>query len=172
MEEVWKTIKGYEGLYKVSNLGRVKSLERTISPRNGKKSYVIKQRILKQAPNNQGYLTVVLCKEGSCKTFKAHTIVASAFLGEKPNQKEVRHGAGGRLDNSVQNLSYGTHEDNEKDKIRDKTSNHKFSAEKILEIRQIYRERQLSTTQLSVLYAVDRACIYKIVNYKSYKHIE
>ena len=172
MEEVWKPVKGYEGLYEVSSLGRIKSLERTTLAKNAKKSYVVKQRILKQAPNNQGYLTVNLAKEGNRKTFKIHAVVAAVFLGEKPHQEEVRHGVGGRLDNSVQNLSYGTHEDNERDKIRDKTSNHKFSAEEILEIRQIYREKQLNMRQLSILYDVDAGCIYKIVNYKSYKHVK
>ena len=172
MEEVWRPIKRYEGLYEVSNLGRVKSLERTICAKNTAKPYTIKQRILKQAPNNQGYLTVALSKEGKSRTFKVHALVASAFLGKRPDKQEVRHGKGGKLDNSVQNLSYGTHEDNERDKIRDKTSNHKFSAGEILEIRQIHHEGQLNVSQLSVLYAVDKACIHKIVNYKSYKHVK
>ena len=172
MEEVWKPVKGYEGLYEVSNLGRIKSLERTTLAKNAKKSYVVKQRILKQALNNQGYPTVCLSKNGKHNTFKVHAVVAPAFLKKKPNDQVVRHGAGGQLDNSVQNLSYGTHEDNERDKIRDKTSKHKFSAEEILEIRQIYREKQLNMRQLSILYDVDAGCIYKIVNYKSYKHVK
>lgn len=172
MEEVWKTIKGYEGLYEVSNKGQVKSLKRVVCAKNSTKPYVIDQKILKQAPNNQGYQTVCLSKNGKSKTFKVHALVALAFLGKRPDKQEIRHGKKGKLNNSVSNLSYGTHEDNEKDKIRDKTSNHKLSTEKILEIRQIYRNNQLNIAQLSVLYSVDTKCIYKIVKNISYKHVK
>ena len=172
MEEIWVPVKGYEGLYEVSNFGQVKSLNRTITAKNGKKSYVVKGRLLKPGINSRGYLTVCLSKYGKHKTFKVHALVTTAFLGQRPNKIEVRHGIKGKLDNSVLNLSYGTHEDNERDKIRDKTSSHKFSAEEILEIRQIYCENQLNISQLSVLYAVCPSCICNIVNYKSYKHIK
>lgn len=173
MVELWKPVQNYEELYEVSNLGSVKSLERLAhTQQTEKKAHKIKERILKPGVNNQGYLTVSLSKQGKRKTFKIYRLVSEAFLGTKPKNYVTRHGAKGSQDNSVTNLSYGTYQDNERDKIRDKSSNHKFSEKEILEIRQIYREGQLNIKQLSVLYAVDHACMWKIIRYKSYKHVK
>jgi hypothetical protein len=172
MEEVWAPIKGYEGLYEVSNFGEVKSLERTITPRNAKKSYVIEEQLLKPGINSTGYKTVCLCRQGKCKTFKVHALVASSFLGPKPDKQIVRHGFKGKLNNSVENLSYGTFKDNEYDKIRDNTSNHVLPTEKILEMRKIYNENQLTIYQLSKLYELDPSRVRKIVLNISYKHVK
>lgn len=71
MDEVWKDIYGYEGLYQVSNLGRVKSLIK----HNG-----TNERILKPRMNNCGYLEVCLCKDGKQKMHLVHRLVAQAFI--------------------------------------------------------------------------------------------
>ena len=70
MEEIWKDIKGYEGLYQVSNLGRLKSL-------NYKNSE--KERILKYGINTQGYLIVCLCVNKQRKIFAVHRLVSQAL---------------------------------------------------------------------------------------------
>ncbi len=163
-------IKGYEGLYEVSNLGKIRSLDKYIKPRNGK-LYLKKVRVLKQCKNNQGYYTVQLCKNGA-KTFKVHTVVAYSFLGDRPKGLEVLHGVLGKEVNFVTNLKYGTRKENERDKVRDKTSNHILPAEKILEIRKIYNEGELTIYQLSKLYELDPSRIRKIVLNISYKHIK
>ena len=72
--EVWKPIKGYEGLYEVSNIGRVRSL------RNNHGNY--REKILKQQDNGDGYLQVTLYKDGKAKHFTVHRLVAMAFCGE------------------------------------------------------------------------------------------
>lgn len=72
--EVWKPIKGYEGLYEVSNMGRVRSL------RNNHGNY--REKILKQQDNGDGYLQVTLYKDGKAKHFTVHRLVAMAFCGE------------------------------------------------------------------------------------------
>ena len=97
--------------------------------------------------------------------------MAIAFLGPRPDKQIVRHGAKGKLNNSVQNLCYGTHKDNERDKIRDNTSPHVLPAEKILEIRKIYNDKQLTICQLSKLYELDSSVVKKIVLNISYKHV-
>ena len=171
VEEIWVPVKGYEDVYEVSNFGEVRSLERTITPRN-KKSYVIKQRSLRPGLNSMGYQTVSLCRQGKCKTFKVHALVAIAFLGPRPDKQIVRHGAKGKLNNSVQNLCYGTYKDNERDKIRDNTSPHVLPAEKILEIRKIYNDKQLTIYQLSKLYELDSSVVKRIVLNISYKHVK
>lgn len=99
MIEEWRTIPEYEGLYKVSNLGRVKGLKRN--------------RILKSAPNEKGYQMIVLCKDGKMKTVKVHKLVAEVFIGKK-NGFEVNHIDGNKSNNSASNLEYCSHSDNMK----------------------------------------------------------
>ena len=70
-EEIWKPIKDYEGLYEVSNLGRVKSLNYRGTG---------KEKILKNSECNNGYLLIGLVKNGKLKTFYVHRLVAEAFI--------------------------------------------------------------------------------------------
>lgn len=107
MEE-WRPIKDYEGLYEVSNLGRVKSLDRMIVYSNGKKVR-IKERILKPS-QHKGYFHVILSKDNIPKTFKIHRLVAIAFIPNPDNKPEVDHiipiSMGGT--NEVNNLRWVT----------------------------------------------------------------
>lgn len=104
-KEIWKDIEGYEGLYMVSDLGRVRSLNRTISVKNHKR--FIKGRILKQRPNAKGYLGVVLYKKnGDKKNFYVAKLVAMAFLNHKPcgMKRQVDHINKNIKDNRLINL--------------------------------------------------------------------
>jgi hypothetical protein len=103
--EIFKDIPGYEGLYQVSNLGNVKSLER-IAIRQKKGNCIVKERILKPANNGHGYYHVVLFKDGKRKTMTIHIIVARAFLDHVPNghKIEVDHKNDIRTDNRLENL--------------------------------------------------------------------
>jgi len=170
VEEIWKDISGYEGQYQVSSLGRVKSLDRVIKQKN-KKEYHLKGRILSACKNSQGYYTVQLSK-GRGKTFKVHGLVADTFLGPRPEGLETLHGKLGKEVNTVDNLKYGTHKENEADKVRDGTSGHVLSNEKILEIRYIYNSNQLNCRQLANLYELDYSQVSNIVLNKSYKHVK
>lgn len=82
MREVWKDIKGYEGCYQVSNLGRVKNLRRPVW--NGSNFHTIKERFLKFGSCTGGYNTVKLCVYGTKKDCTVHTLVAIAFLNHIP----------------------------------------------------------------------------------------
>lgn len=84
--EVWRAVKGYEGLYQVSNLGRVKSLERV--DRLGR---VKEERIMKLQKTRYGYLRVLLCKNGKAKRYSVHRLVAQAFLNNPDNLPVVNH---------------------------------------------------------------------------------
>ena len=124
MIEVWADVGKYRGLYQVSNLGRVKSLSRTVS--RGGAPFQVRERILKPHGDSKcGHLRVNLSCEGQQKTNRVHTLVATAFLGPCPKGKEGRHGSHGVHDNSVSNLRYGTRSDNQMDRVRDGTSNRK-----------------------------------------------
>lgn len=91
--EFWKDIEGYEGLYRVSNVGQVKSLK--------------SNKILKPNSNNTGgYLQVVLSKNGEAKRFYIHRLVAEAFLPNEDELPEVDHINSDKTDNRVANLQW------------------------------------------------------------------
>ena len=98
--EIWRDVVGYEGLYKVSNFGRVKSLK----DNNGK----YREKILKFAKNNKGYLYVCLCKEGKVNKCKAHRIVAQAFLENPNNLPMINHKDECKTNNVVTNIEWCT----------------------------------------------------------------
>ena len=103
MEE-FRDIPGYEGLYQVSNEGRVKSLSRVIMRSNGIKQ-TFKERIMKQNLV-KGYSLISLCKEGKRKSFSVHKLVAIVFLGHTPygHKEVVDHINNISTDNRVENL--------------------------------------------------------------------
>ena len=101
--EVWKDVKGYEGLYQVSNYGRVKSVK--------------KDHILKPTPRQHGYLGVMLYGHGGhktrgFKTFSVHRLVAEAFIPNPDNLAEVNHIDECKTNNRVENLEWASHKGN------------------------------------------------------------
>ena len=134
MQELWAPVVGYEGLYEVSDLGRVKSLARP---------YRRQERILQPVLDTHGYLQVGLSKNGTSKRL-VHALVTEAFIGPKPDGLEVRHGESGKLDNSLANLCYGTHKQNCEDTVRHGTSTRgernakaRLTAEQVTEARRL-----------------------------------
>lgn len=95
--EIWKNITGYEGLYQVSNLGRVKSTQY----HNG--TY---ERILKPSKGKNGYLSVALYKDKKCKWHLVHRLVAQAFLDNPDNLSQINHKDECKTNNIVDNLEW------------------------------------------------------------------
>ena len=95
--EIWKDIEGWEGYYMVSNLGRVKSLN---YKRTGKEG------ILKAMKNRDGYLQVMLHRDGKGKMYTVHKLVASAFCDNPHGFKEVNHLDEDKTNNSIENLEW------------------------------------------------------------------
>lgn len=104
MEEIFKDIEGYEGLYQVSNLGRVKSLERLDS-----RGHKVNERILRLKKNRYGYLQVTLYINGKGKTIEIHRLVAIHFLPNPNNLPEVNHIDENKENNSLENLEWCDH---------------------------------------------------------------
>lgn len=105
MNEIWKDIKGYEGLYQVSNLGRVRSVDRYVKQKEGFYQY-IKGRIRKSKLNNGGYMLVSLSKDNKGKTFLIHRLVAQAFIPNSENKPQVNHIDENPCNNCVDNLEW------------------------------------------------------------------
>lgn len=110
-EELWKTIKGYEGLYEVSDQGRVKSINRKRTNCRGRVQS-FKETILKPEIVFDGYMRVNLCQNGRQKHFRVATLVFEAFNGPIPEGKELDHINGERTDNRLENLRVVSHLEN------------------------------------------------------------
>jgi len=107
--EQWKPILGYEGFYEVSDLGRVRSVERIVksSSRNGGQRRR-PSKILRQNPKKEGYLAICLSKDGKVKTHLVHRLVAEAFCPKGEGQEQVNHINYNRSDNRAINLEWCT----------------------------------------------------------------
>ncbi len=116
--EVWKPIPGYETRYEVSNLGRVRSLGARYF-HAGNNTFVTKRpRILKQSHVAGAYPVVNLSDDGEQTTYRVHVLVLSAFRGPRPEGHETRHLDGNRVNARLSNLKWGTHAENEADKVK------------------------------------------------------
>jgi DNA-binding XRE family transcriptional regulator len=102
--EIWKDIPGYEGLYQVSNLGRVKSFPRFGTVNN--------ERILKLHLSKYGYISACLCRENQKALKRVNRLVAFAFIPNENNLLEVNHIDGNKLNNYVENLEWVTNSEN------------------------------------------------------------
>lgn len=131
--EKWKDIKGYEGLYQISNLGRVKSLERFTDD-----GHHVMPKILSQS-SAKGYLKVGLSKKGKCKTIYVHKLVAEAFIPNVYNLPEINHKDENKENNRVDNLEwctyyYNIHYGSAIQRGRGKQLNNKRTSKSVLKI--------------------------------------
>ena len=123
MEEIFKDIEGYEGLYAVSNWGRVKSLERIDSL-----GRVVKEKILRPGKYGRGYLHVCLFKGGECKMYTVHRLVLSTFnpVANMENL-DCNHRDEDKENNNLSNLEWITHKENINHGTRNKRAGEKKS---------------------------------------------
>lgn len=179
MKELWKDIKGYEGCYQVSNLGRIKSLDRMTNNQYGE--YFMKGRILKNSIiKDKGYCRVSLNNGNGKISKRVHRLVAEAFIPNPENKLEVNHKDGNKLNNCVSNLEWCTNKENIEHSIRTGLKKHcngcsnsssKFTEEDIIFIRKNYKKRDpmYGGVALARRYSCCPKTIYDIVTKKHYK---
>lgn len=167
MTEQWKDVPGYEGLYQVSDKGRVRSL-----PRKGR----LNEKILKPDIQRGGYERLLLCKDGEAKMFLVHGLVLEAFIGPAPARMECRHLDGTRDNNHLLNLRWGTRVENMADKIRHGTTARLFGEHnpraKLCEddVRKI-RVMKGTLQEVADQFGIHFGTVSKIKNGERWKHI-
>ena len=108
--EEWKDIKEYEGLYQVSNLGRVKSLDQKVSNKKG--NYLQKGKVLAFYIDKDGYCVVCLTNKRKHKTYRVSRLVAETFIPNYENKPTVNHIDGNKQNNNIENLEWATYSEN------------------------------------------------------------
>jgi hypothetical protein len=166
MQEIFKDIQDFEGLYQVSNLGRVKSLKYRQQGR---------EEMLSLTANSYGYQWVRLCKKRS----SVHRLVALAFIDKVEGKDFVNHINGNKADNRVENLEWVTKSENSIHSFEVGTQcnkgeqhpSHVLTAKEVREIRQKFQPKVYTRDMLSVEYGVKPSTIKAIVLRKLWKHI-
>lgn len=171
-EEVWKDVVGYEGYYKVSNLGNVKRIIK-----NG----VAAERLLSPSTYS-GYPRVCLCVDGRQNNYLVHRLVAIAFLGKPESNKEVNHINGIKGDSRLENLEWVTSRENHIHAVKmglstfasisgENSHKSKLTESDVSEIIKLRLVDKLKFREIGEKYNVVMSTIQKIFHKKNWKHI-
>jgi DNA-binding XRE family transcriptional regulator len=165
--EIWKDIEDYGGVYKISSNGQVKSFNKKWKP-----------RILKPRIRGKGYLSVVLTKDGKEKSHSVHRLVAKTFIKNQKNKPQVNHKNGNKLNNDVKNLEWCTNKENmehaTKNNLTNKGEKHpksKLTANKVIKIKKLYKNKRFTQTELAKKYGVSVTSIRLIIIGKNWSHL-
>ena len=174
--EVWKPVVGYEGLYDVSNLGRVRSYH--ASARRG---YHNKEPHVLSGGDVRGYRQIILVDRNSGKkTALVHRVVARAFLGEPPTANhEVNHKDFNKANNVPENLEWMLHDDNNRysskfiPRLRgEERSDCKLNDAKVRTIRARYAAGNTTLNALAAHYGVSNPTIHSIIHRRKWAHVK
>lgn len=181
MKELWKDIDGYEGLYQVSSIGRIKSCDKIVDGSYNSKHH-IKEKILKPFKTGSGYiaLSIRLYKNGIGKDYRISRLVAKAFILNPENKLEVNHKNFDTFDNRIENLEWNTSKENHDHSHNkrvaalprgEKQYNSKLTEEDVKKIKRLYRSGKYSQCELGDMFGVTEGTVYSIIHNKSWKHI-
>jgi hypothetical protein len=176
--EVWKDIKGYEGLYQVSNFVRVKSLCRKVLSKKKNEPFlrIVNERILKMDIRN-GYMYVSLSKNSISRKLMVHRLLAISFIDNPENKKFINHIDGDKLNNSLSNLEWCTSKENTNHAINIglinrkgvKHHNSKLKEHEVYKIK--FEHKNISLAQIGRIYNISRYVVWRIRNERSWKHV-
>ena len=175
--EIWKQIPEYEGLYEISNFGRARSMPRVLLESRGH-TRKYRSKILEGSMNDKGYRSVMLCKDFVQVLHTVARRVANAFIPNPENKAEVNHKSGDKLDNSVNNLEWMTHQENSLHRnavllknVGEAVHTAKMTSTQVIEIRKMRAETKLSCRAIGEKFGVNGAAVYAAVMRRSWKHI-
>lgn len=177
MSEVWKEVEGYGGMVEVSDLGRVRNLDRVIEYSDGRK-YSYKGKVLKQCVDHGGYLSVPININGKRRLEKSHRLVATAFVdGKSPDRNTVNHIDGNKQNNVPSNLEWCTLSENTRHAMKMgfiPTGQRHYLAKltdvEAIEARESYKNN-VKIQDLADRYGVCYITMYYIVKNKTYKEV-
>lgn len=176
--EEWTPIVGYEGHYEVSNLGRIRSVERRVKTTNSgvATTQLIRKKIFKPQPARQGYHQVCLCRNNHRHSYSICRLVAKAFIPNPLNKPQVNHKNSNRKDNRAENLEWVTalenmrHASIQGNLVKgEKNNKSKLNTDKVRLIRIIYP--LMTFKELGKIFGVDASNIGYIVKGITWKHI-
>jgi hypothetical protein len=175
-QEIWNDIPGYESLYQVSNLGRVRSLDRRIKSR-WPVGRSIKGRVIIQGIDMAGYYWFRLSKDGAVSMLHTHNAVMQTFVGQRPYNHDIHHINGDNKDNRLENLCYML----ESEHIRtihpnppkgEKSPNAKVTENDVRTMRKLYEAGTHAKRQIARMYGLSQKSARNIIERKSWKHVE
>lgn len=173
-QEIWKSIKTYEGLYEVSNLGRIKSLSKRWSVG------IKKETVLRPSISKAGYLRVVLCHNSIKKHITIHKLVATHFCTNDNGNKIINHKNGIKSDNRADNLEWCTYSENAlhafsqglvKPQKGERNGNTKIKEQDVSKIKRLYKEERLSQIKIGLIFGISQTQVGRIVNNKRWVHL-
>lgn len=172
--EIWLPVVGYEGLYEISNLGRLKACKKTDSKGNRREEFIMKQSVTRC-----GYCQVQLCKNAVKIKKYIHRLVAHAFITNHENKPQVNHIDGDKQNNCVSNLEWNSLSENylhayssglNKGKKGIKCNFVKLNEVQVIEIKELIKE-MVKDYIIAQKYGVSRTCIHDIRTNKRWKHL-
>lgn len=173
--EIYKSVLGYEGIYEVSNLGNVRSLDRIVIYKDGRKR-LWKGVLMTGGKTPTGYEFVSLKISGKVNQQYIHRLVAFHFIPNSENKKTVNHIDGNKSNNAMFNLEWNTPSENSIHAVKlglskcgENCTYSKLTNKKVLEIRE--NKHRLCYEYLSLIYGVSAGCIANIIKRKTWKHI-
>lgn len=180
--EIWKDVDGYEGIYQVSNKGRIKSLDRCFIRKDGK-PIRLKGQILRGHHDTKGYIQIELKCRGKRDLRALHRLVALAFIPNPYNKPQLNHKDGNKENNCTENLEWCTCQENirhawdndlNKAKLGEKHPNHKLTEEQVRFIKENYKpwDKEYGGAALAKKFNISQGPIQNIIKNKGWKHIK
>ena len=167
-DEAWVNVVGWEGMYHVSNTGRVKSVERTVD--HSPNPITVKERIMKTAAGPHGYPAVNLSRDGKRHLFCVHRLVLEAFVGPRPHNYVACHYDGNKLNNNLSNLRWDTRKANRRDMIGQGNYGMKLKEEDVVKIITAYSSGETQSS-IAKRFGIHQTNVSKIVIGRIWSHV-